>query len=59
MANKQIPLKGSSISPILIKHFKSFDEFYRYADPIYKGSKKEFEQVYFEVMPKKSKEGAE
>ena len=38
----QIPLKGSTISPILINHFKTFEEFYEYADPIYKGAKKEF-----------------
>lgn len=55
----QIELKGSSISHALIVQFKNFDEFYAWGDPIFKGSKKEFETVYYSVVPKKTKEGGE
>ena len=53
----QIPLKGSTISPILINHFKTFEEFYEYADPIYKGAKKEFETLYYTVHQRPLKQG--
>ena len=54
----QIELKGSSIAHALIVQFKNFDDFYAWADPIFKGSKKEFEAVYYSVVPKETKGGA-
>jgi len=53
----EIPLKGSWIDPTLIKTFPTFEEFYKWGDPIFKGTKSEFEKVYYEVMPKKTKGG--
>lgn len=54
---KQIELKGSWIDPRLIVQFKDFDEFYKWADPIFKGSKKDFEAIYYQVVPKKNEGG--
>lgn len=54
-AKKQIPLKGSSISPILINHFTTFEAFYKHCDPIWSGSKKDFETLYYTVHPKPTK----
>lgn len=55
----QISLKGSYIDPTLIRYFKTFDEFYKYADPIYAGRKTEFEDLYYTVHQRsKKKEGA-
>lgn len=54
---KQIELKGSWIDPRLIVQFKDFDEFYKWADPIFKGSKKDFEAIYHKVVPKKNEGG--
>lgn len=54
----EISLKGSSISHALIVQFENFEAFYKWADPIFKGSKKDFEEVYYSVVPKLTKEGA-
>ncbi len=55
----ETPLKGSYIDPTLIKWFKDFDAFYKWADVIFKGSKKDFEEYYYNVVPKPKIKGGE
>jgi hypothetical protein len=52
----QEPLKLVGLHPNLIKSFKTFEDFYKWADPRYSGAKKEFEELYYQYhdRPKKS-----
>jgi len=52
---KQIELHGTGWDKNQMESFKTFDAFYSWADPIFKGTKKEFESVYYEYHPKPKK----
>ena len=52
---KEIPLKGSWIDPTLIRYFKTFEDFYKWADPKFSGLKKDFEELYYEYHDKPKK----
>jgi len=45
--SKQIELHGTGWDVNQMKSFKTFEDFYKWADPIFKGTKKEFEEVYY------------
>lgn len=49
---KQIELKGTGWDVNQMASFKTFEEFYKWADPIFKGEKKDFEAVYYSYHPK-------